>query len=381
MIHTIVVPFYILDCITHGKESFYHKKNLMMIQRMTTIGGKLIGEGTYGCVFRPSLYCKYKKDQPKADKKEQLITKIIKTDSAEVEYSIANIIRGIPLWKNYFSVATSICEPNVKQTDKDFTKCEELSSRPLSGFRLLSLTYAGVQLDRYKFSVETFDMMKFFTHLISAGALLALFGIVHRDLHQGNVLVDMEVVPRIIDFNLSIIKEQIHTDDLIHTHNVMYPQESPDATLMNSIGWGYKPSSVIRSIITKKPVIKKIRSVLGITYETMLEQLEQFAATSASITSGNSLMWFNTYWRTIDSWSIGCIMVEVLSTLSVWANFTPMIMKHRAKLMPLLRRMCAVNPIQRVDCVQALYYLQPDHFIIRKYGKAWLDKVGNGNIA
>jgi hypothetical protein len=62
------------------------------------------------------------------------------------------------------------------------------------------------------------------------------------------------------------------------------------------------------------------------------------------------------------------------------SSFTPMIMKHKPQLMPLLRRMCAINPIQRVDCVQALYYLQPDHFIIRKYGKAWLEKRGSGNI-
>ena len=62
------------------------------------------------------------------------------------------------------------------------------------------------------------------------------------------------------------------------------------------------------------------------------------------------------------------------------SGFRSMIIRHRPKLIPLLHRMCAINPNQRVDCMQALYYLQPDHFIIRKYGKGWLEKVGTGNI-
>jgi hypothetical protein len=160
----------------------------------------------------------------------------------------------------------------------------------------------------------------------------------------------------------------------------MLPQESPDATLVNAISLGYKRSQVIRSILLKKPIIKKIRSLLGVSYEKMLQSLDQFTSTSKSMQSGDTLLWFNTYWRTIDSWSIGVIILELLSTFSLWSGFAPTITKHKAQLFPLLRRMCAVNPLQRVDCVQALYYLQPNHFIIRKYAKAWMDKVGTGNI-
>lgn len=346
---------------------------------MITSGGHLMDEGMYGCIFTPSLRCKNKKDQPPPSK-TPLLSKIIGVESATLEYSIASIIRGIPLWKNYFAVATSICEPSLKQTDEDISKCEVITSKPLSAFRILSMTYGGSPLHNYRFQVDSFDMMNFFTHLISAGALLSLFGIVHRDLHQGNVLVDNETVPRIIDFNLSIIKENVTEDELAHSHNVMLPQESPDATLVNAISLGYKRSKVIRSILLKKPIIKKLRSLLGMSYETMVQSLDQFTSTSKSMLSGDTLLWFNTYWRTIDSWSIGVIIVELLSTFSLWSGFAPTIIKHKAQLFPLLRRMCAVNPLQRIDCVQALYYLQPNHFIIRKYGKAWMDKVGTGNI-
>ena len=348
---------------------------------MATIGGRLIDQGSYGCVFAPALHCKYKKYDQNPVKGEQILTKLSSEDDANVEYTISTIIRKIPLWKNYFSVALSMCVPSTKQTEKDLPECKPLDKAPISTFRLLPVTYAGLQIFRYKFSVKTFDMMNFFTHLIGAGALLVLFGVVHTDLHMGNILVDHHTIPRIIDFNLAKIKKQATTSDIMHPYSVIWSQESPDATLMNAVAHGYKPSNAIPSIILKKPIMKKIRSMLSITNETMIEQLEQFAATSSSITSGNVLGWFNNYWRTIDSWAIGAVIVDLLSSFSVMSEFIPMIMKHKPQLMPLLRRMCAINPIQRIDCVQALYYLQPDHFIIRKYGKAWLEKVGSGNIS
>jgi serine/threonine protein kinase len=347
---------------------------------MAMIGGKLVAQGNSGCVFTPALHCKYKKDDQKPIKGEMILTKLINEYDAKLEYTIATIIRGIPLWKNYFSVALSMCEPSMKQTEKDLPECKPLQKAPITTFRILPLTNAGLQIYRYKFPVATFDMMNFFTHLIGAGALLALFGVVHTDLHMGNILVDEHTIPRIIDFNLAIIKEQAHVEDITHTYGVIWSQESPDATLMNGVVHGYKPSKIIPSIILKKPIMKKIRSILSVTNETMIEELEQFAATSIAITSGDVLKWFNAYWRTIDSWAIGAVIVELLSSFSVMSGFRPMIIKHRPQLLPLLRRMCAVNPIQRIDCVQALYYLQPDHFIIRKYGKAWLEKVGTGNI-
>jgi len=347
---------------------------------MATIGGRLIDQGKSGCVFTPQLHCKYKKDEPKPVKGDKLITKLINESGAKLEYSIAAIINDIPLSKNYFSVAKSMCVPSKTQTEKDLSDCKPLEKSSIDTFRLLSLTYAGVPIYRYKFSVDTFDMMGFFTHLIGAGALLTLFGVVHTDLHMANILVDQHAIPRIIDFNLAIIKNQVTMDDFTYGYGVQWSQEPPDSTLMNAITHGYKPSGVISSIILKKPIMKKIRSMLSITNETMIEQLEQFAAISTSIISGDILKWFNNYWRTIDSWAIGAIIIELMSSFSLMSSFTPMIMKHKPQLMPLLRRMCAINPIQRVDCVQALYYLQPDHFIIRKYGKAWLEKRGSGDI-
>jgi serine/threonine protein kinase len=353
-----------------------------MLGTMTS-GGRLMDEGMYGCIFTPSLICKKKAEQPRhSTDSKPLLSKIINTEDAELEMNIANIIRKLPLWKNYFAVAESICEPAVKQSDKDIPQCAILTNKSLSNFRLLSMTHRGTPWSTYRFDNSTFEFMPFVNHLIEAGALLTLFGIIHRDLHQGNIIIDDENVPRIIDFNLAILKESKFTSsDLIHTYNINTPQEPPDSTLVNAIALGYVGENVIQSLVYKKSIIKKISSVLGISLNKMTESLEQFMGISAPIQKGNSVEWMTHYWTTVDSWAIGVLIVHFISNYSLWPSFAPVLKKHSPTLFPLLRRMCAVSPIERVDCVQALYYLNPNHFIIRNYGKAWIEKKGSGRIS
>jgi hypothetical protein len=79
-------------------------------------------------------------------------------------------------------------------------------------------------------------------------------------------------------------------------------------------------------------------------------------------------------------WLLTSICLSPLVFSESKASFEPMLDQYKQKLFPLLKRMCAVSPIYRIDCVQALYYLDPTHFIIKKYAAAWMAKVGNGNI-
>ena len=328
------------------------------------------------------MICKKKAEQPRLSTDNRpLLSKIIDKEDAEVEMNIANIIRKLPLWKNYFAVAESICEPSEKQTDKDITKCEFLTNKSISKFRLLSMTHRGTPWYTYRFDNSTFDFMSFVSHLIEAGALLTLFGIVHRDLHQGNIIIDDENVPRIIDFNLAVLKNSKFTSsDLIHTYNINTTQEPPDSTLVNAITLGYVGENVIQSLVYKKLIVKKISSVLGISHNEMIDSLQQLIGISSPIQTGNIVEWMTHYWTTVDSWAIGVLIVQFISNYSLWPSFAPVLKKHSSKLFPLLRRMCAVSPIQRVDCIQALYYLNPNHFIIRSYGKKWIEKKGTGLI-
>jgi len=343
-------------------------------------GGALLDQGMYGCVFTSSLHCKDKKQQPvedSQDKEHPPLSKIIRTDDAEVEYQISSLIRKIPLWKNYFAVAESICEPANKQTDKEFRDCPVLEDDTISNFRILSMTYQGVSLQNAQIRLSSFDIMRFTSHLIEAGALLTLHGIVHRDLHQGNILIDRHSVPRIIDFNLSVIvKQPISESSLLHKHTIMLGQEPPDSTLVNAVAYGHDGSQVIEALLQKKRILTKISSLLGISKQDMKASLYRFYRQSKSVKNGDSVEWCTTYWRTIDSWAIGVNIVDLVMKLSIMSQFS--IESYSKRLFPILRKMCAVSPLERIDCVQALHQLNPNHFIIQRYGQEWLKKVGSG---
>ncbi len=362
---------------------YYIKKFLLDCQETMSSGGNIQGEGLYGCTFIPPLKCKPNTIQSLITSDEEplskQLSKIIIKDDAEIEFAISKIIHKIPLYKNYFAVSEMICEPNPQQKDKNLDHCPLLDHTSLSQTRLLTMPFAGKQLNEIQFNLRNFDFMNFITHLISAGALLNLFGIVHRDLHQGNILVDSHNIPRIIDFNLSILTRSTHLDASMISHKYEYKisQEPPDSTLVNAITHHYKPLDVIHTICYKKPIIKKISALLGISTKDMYNSLYQFYRKSKSVKDGDLVKWFKLYYRTIDSWAIGITIVDLIRKMSLWSSFSDILQKHKSKLFPLLRKMCAVNPLERIDCVQALHYLDPNHFIIRKYGKQWLSVVGD----
>lgn len=345
-------------------------------------GGKFMDEGLYGCIFTPSLKCKDGTEKEISEGADSdLLSKIILTPYAKKEFSIATKVHQIPLWKNYFVVSESMCEPASVQTEKGFDNCKVLTEYKLSDFRILNMPYGGQPLYSVKFNLQTFNFLNFVIHLIEAGALLNLFGIVHRDIHQGNILIDDNEVPRIIDFNLAIpVYEPVTSQKLKHNYSYEIATEPPDSTLVNAIQLGYNGENVINSIIEKKPIIKKIKTVLGASEEEMRKSMDIFYSKSKSVKVGDSAKWFETYWRTVDSWAIGINIVDLISKFSLWPEFASSLKQIKPKVYPVLRRMCEVSPLKRIDCLQALNYLSPNNFIIRKYGRPWLDRVGDGNI-
>jgi serine/threonine protein kinase len=348
---------------------------------VTQSGGKMIGDGIYGCVFMPELRCvphtKKKIALSTSSKEERHISKLIDNDSASIEFNLSKSISAIPLWRNYFVVSESLCQPAVKQVDPDLSRCEAIDGRKMKEFKILSMPYRGDSLHLHRFSMDSFDFMRFAKHMIEAGALMNLFNIVHRDLHQGNVLVDSQDVPRIIDFNLSFQANQnVTASALSHRFEPNIAHEPPDSALVNAIYQHHEYRAnyeeALDRIIDKKSILRRIRSLLGTSTMEMRRDLDDFYRVSKSAKAGDTAGWFRMYWTKIDSWAIGTILVDLIVGFMNMRTFSSSYSAIRGKLEPILRDMCQINPIKRMDCVRALYRLDPNHFIIRKYAQEWL---------
>lgn len=345
-------------------------------------GGKLLAQGMYGCVFTPSLSCKKGTEKPLISGEENLyngLSKLISKEDADQEFEISKRIHRIPFYKQYFAVTEMVCQPEPIQKEPDMKDCNAINDEKMVNMRLLQMPYLGKPLHQVTFSVNSFHFHSFATHLIAGGALMNLFGIVHRDLHQENMLVDSHYVPRIIDFNLSISmrSQKVTASDLSHKYDVTIAQEPPDSTLVNAISHGISAMNVIHAICFKKSVINKLVSVLKLSKKEMYMKLLEFYKKSKSVRSGDMEKWFSFYYRVIDSWAIGVILVETIIKLSLWPQFAAKIQGDVKMMVPILRKMCAINPMERIDCVQALEMIDPNHIIIRRYSKKWLEIVGS----
>ena len=341
-------------------------------------GGELLSKGIYGCVFTPPLKCKNNtsSENPKGD---ATLTKILSKNEAILETGVSRRILQIPLWKNYFIVAESVCKtpaPRAEQTEKELEKCTILKGKRLDGFSLLSMRFGGVPLSVYKYELQTFSLFNFITHLLEAGSLLTINGIVHRDLHENNIVVDRNGVPRIIDFNISIdTSHRIRASDIRHEVNLNIFQESPDSVIVNAIAGGDSNIEHIIHGILQSAIFVVIEALFNITKDTMREQLYDYYNLSKYTQSGDDVKWLSVYWPKQDSWSLGIILLRIISKLSLWPEFTKSThyKEYKTIILKIIGGMCQVNPRMRLTTIEALSMFNPKSDILKMKGVAqWL---------
>ena len=101
------------------------------------LGGKVIGSGTYGCVFKPPLKCEGDTQRP-----QNYISKVMETRNANDEdreiKSILNLVKDIPNHEDYYMVSgVTLCKPQLPTISdyKDYNeKCHALLRKEIKSW-------------------------------------------------------------------------------------------------------------------------------------------------------------------------------------------------------------------------------------------------------
>ena len=343
-------------------------------------GGALLGKGVYGCILNHAMSCKSgtRKQFPKEQSGIRL-TKIMFERHARIEINIARMLHGIQGWDRYFAIPDSICEPaemQSKETVDDLKSCDVAKRANKTDswdrVRILSMIYRGKNLKNYSYDMNTFQLLPFFIQLLEAGSQLTLHRIVHRDLHSANVLVDRFGRARFIDFNLSIhVTPTIPVSRLLHEYTSSLHQESPDMMLINALDYKMNGQRILQQFIKKRPLVRYMESVLSYSHTDIVDDLMVMHDLPCML-DVDMEGWFQTYWNTIDSWSIAMLILDIMQTLqyhprflSIYGSNKDMIQRNKTAIRRVLRLMCEMNPEHRIDCVQALKELDPAHPILK----------------
>ena len=110
----------------------------------------IIGEGTYGCVHKPSIHCK---TPPKPGfNYNNYVSKIMKTKNAETELAEFVIIGKLDPTNEYHLGEPILCKPQLAEETlkKDISKCKHIDFSDVEAhpdkYSLLVLKFGGPDL-------------------------------------------------------------------------------------------------------------------------------------------------------------------------------------------------------------------------------------------
>lgn len=323
-------------------------------------GGALLGQGVYGCAFSPPLKCRGRSKNTTALVQKK-VGKLTSDFDAYWESVVSKRLeeRVKELASNYFILIKDVCEPDNRkeQTEPDLSACEAIKDQKITKFKQLTMPYGGVALAMAQFQPTKFDIISFTKHLLEGVALLHLSGVVHMDLHMGNILMDEYDVPRFIDFGLAFITESIGPDlinFIQHPPDFRYNQEPPELSLLWAIRARDANSRTPYDIIAQKPIFKDIQALFG--ERDHGQRLEEFWESSKSLQDEDGVALIRTYWPQIDAWAIGAVLVQLVRGLSFFRAFqnNEIYSRNKVALEKVIKLLVEPNPAKRFDAIEAL---------------------------
>lgn len=291
---------------------------------------KLLSQGSYGCIVRPSLSCSGKIATDK------YITKIQKKPTtSERETKIGEMIKQIPDHSNFFAPVVETCYINMGQIDINEIKRCDFIKDPNNSYSSNKILYVGkYSLAEYLLYIFQKVPKIFFRELLSSYKYLLVgisklnnIGVIHFDLKENNIMCrDKDGRPILIDFGLSITKELIEQDKkkAFFIYGPDYPTWCFDICLIGYIIHKIKDTDIITESVLSKVIDEYFLENAGIKelfsleesnkYKQILtEYTKQFLQRTGADVINEVCLLCNSW----DNYSMAIIYLNILRTMEI----------------------------------------------------------------
>lgn len=350
-------------------------------------GGKLKGQGLYGCVWSPPLIT-IKDGDIKQKKDNKILGKVTEYSEVAKEIELSKFLSKFSETPNYCLLpdvkSISKIRPLGQQTDPDIKDCLAFERYDINDMYQFNIKDGGItlreKLGRLKTDIHTFPFFKFVQDILEIGAFLILHGCIHNDMHSSNIVMDTNYKPRLIDFGRAYMYNTI-TNNTVTELNARYSPHlrhiTPESTAFDGVTDGVAIERIYRDMYSMKETIKVIEQVLGVSRASQIEEFRNFWKTSVCAQAKDWVTLHRLYWTVTDSWAIGNIIIQILKRFKMSKSFlNSSEWKEKGTILQsVLKGLLRTSPYYRYDALEALSMYDPSNsFVNSESGRAWLSK-------
>jgi len=296
------------------------------------IGGNLIAEGGYGCIYYPSL-----NEFGEEEINNNFVSKIqVINDNALNEIHIGSIIKNINGYLNHF--APVIDNNNLNKTKvsyNKFNKCSIIKSKKKKDkLTILKMDYIeGTTFDQHIIDEKnnkelTFNIINSFIHLTKAISILIQNKLVHFDLKEDNIMFNKKrKVPILIDFGLTRKFNNIENlsqnlDALKKYFYIFAPQYYIWSIEIHFLSYLLNEKenisndeiiNIVNQYIENNPIFSYLSPDFVIKYKVLcIQQLKYYNLFEKNTRIKKIL----TFWKTWDSYSLSIMFLRIICILN-----------------------------------------------------------------
>lgn len=297
---------------------------------------KLISQGAYGCVYRPSIQC-----NGRPGKSKNFVSKLQLKSTADNEIAIGAKLAKVPNFNFHFAPIIRSCPIQLAKLDKDtmLNSCNVVKkdTKQEKEFVLNRIRFVGTdtlenylnnRMNRGYFILKFFELHQFLmrsvTHMVDQS-------VVHFDLKENNIIYDdKHHVPVIIDFGMSVDmtflsgnKLELY-DSAFHIYYEKYPPWCLDIVICSFIVQKSVQSSTPHAWAKQTVDIDQLLKIVDFYYSgnDIIHTLSKLGPTTIATIKQSHLKW-NNFIRTQCSGKKGKEVVDLIASSGwkSWDNF------------------------------------------------------------